>query len=392
MKGLSVLPRRLRQPLERVPSYVWYILGLFVLTRVVLTLIGFAAWRYIGTVTPESINGPWQFSHTTAFLLHSSPFLAVWGHWDSGWYLKIAHNWYTYQTASVDRYGLVFFPLFPALVRAFGVVLRDYFITGLLINNIALIVSAIYLYRFCAERWRNDVGRRAVKYLLIFPTSFYLSGFLSEPLFIMLSIVAFYYAYRRQWNVAGIAAGLMAISRPIGILIAVPLLYLYVREHWHEAWREKLRNGVHLLWIPIAFLAFLVLQRHLTGQWFVLAKLENLGWGRHISSPIHIVRQGFASFTNMFLLAMGLLPWLLMWLGRKSLDRALILWGVIIMLPALLTELAGLPRYASVVFPMYIVLALGSKSKAVDESLTIASALGLGVLMLLWTLNIPFLQ
>lgn len=373
----------------RVPKDFWFILGLFLINRILLTMIGYAAWRFLGSITTSSLDGVWQFSHDGWWLVHNSPLLSVWGHWDSNWYLKIAHSGYL----GADRFGLVFFPLFPLMARIVGTIIGgDLYIGGLIVNNVAAVVTLWYLYKFCAERWGRNLAVRAAKYFVIFPTSFYISGFLTESLFVMLSVMIFYYAYRRRWIIAGPLAGLLSISRPVGILIIVPLVLLYLLEHWQVSRRQRIRELLNLSWIPLAFGAFIVMQWRLSGEWFVLAKFEELGWHRHFMSPFSTLGLGLVNFTNRFLLAAGLTPYLVLAFVRQKLGGPLLTWGILAMLPALLTGLVGLPRYMVSVFPMYIAIALLTRSRRVDELLTTTFALCQGVLMVIWVINAPFLQ
>lgn len=375
--------------LRLIPKDFWFIIGLFLVSRILLTMIGYASWRFFGSITTGSLEGVWQFSHDTSWLAHPSPLLSVWGHWDTKWYLKIAEHGYL----GADRFGLVFFPLFPLVSRIVGSFTGgDLYVAGLLVNNIAVITSLWYLYVFCKERWGRDVALRAAKYLIIFPTSFYLSGYLTESLFVMLSIMTFYYAYKRQWVIAGPLAGLLAISRPVGVLVIVPLLLLYLQEHWDRPVRQRVKELMHLAWIPLAFGAFIVLQWKLSSEWFVIAKFEELGWHRHFVDPITFVRQGLVNFTNRFLLLTGLTPYLVLAFVREKLGGPLLSWGVLAMLPAILTGLVGLPRYIVAVFPMYIAIALLTKSRKVDELLMVSFSICQGVLMVLWVINAPFLQ
>lgn len=389
MRELNKFGLTLAKLFKKIPKDFWFILLFFVVNRVLLTMVGYAAWRFFGSITADSLGRVWEFSHDNWWLVHNNEILSVWGHWDSNWYLKIAHSGYL----GADRFGLVFFPLFPLMARFFGNLIGgDLYIGGLIVNNIALIVSLWYLYKFCLERWGRDVALRTAKYLIIFPTSFYISGFLTESLFLMLSVITFYYAYQRRWIIVGPLAGLLAISRPVGILIIAPLFLLYLLEHWQVSPKQRVRELLQLSWIALAFGAFVLMQKRLSGEWFVLAKFEELGWHRHFISPIDTLRLGITNFTNKFLLAAGLTPYILIAFVRKKLGSPLIVWGILAMLPALLTGLVGLPRYIVSVFPMYIALALLTRRSQADWLVSTSFALCQGVLMVIWVINAPFLQ
>ena len=58
-------------------------------------------------------------------------FLGIWDRWDAMQYLKIAQEGYV--STGDDRFLIVFFPLYPALVAAVQVVLRDYLVSAFIV-------------------------------------------------------------------------------------------------------------------------------------------------------------------------------------------------------------------------------------------------------------------
>ncbi len=71
---------------------------------------------------------------------------------------------------------------------------------------------------------------RAVLYLLVFPTTLFLSAVYAESLFLALTVAAFYHARRGQWWIAGALGGLAALARPHGVLLALPLAVEYLAQ------------------------------------------------------------------------------------------------------------------------------------------------------------------
>jgi hypothetical protein len=379
--------------LGRVSPAFWKLLLFAVVTRILLTCIGYMAWRLFGQIDPHTYDVQWRFTRDPAALIHPNQFLSTWGHWDSNWYLTIARHWYVFAQSSLAQFRLAFFPLFPFLARCVAFIIGDVFIAGLLVNFAALVTASWFLYKFVSEQWNSDAAFRAARFMLIFPTSFYLSSYLSEPIFLMLSIIAIYYAYKNKWLTASAAAALMIFSRPVGILILVPLVVRYVQTRRIHTTRQQVLTICKLLLIPIAFALYSYVEYLLTGEWFVFKRLEVQGWHRDVTSPVYLLNATLANFVNKCLLFSALFAvvasaYLLRW--KRALP--LVVWSTVVMVPALVTELPGMPRYGTVVFPMYIALALLTRRRSVDELLTIACSIGLGTLTLLWSINAPFLQ
>ena len=94
--------------------------------------------------------------------------LAVWNQWDSQHYQDVAH--YGYVREGDQAPWIVFFPLFPWLVRVFAILFRDYLLSAFVVSTLSSI-AVVLLLRWLAEL---DVDRvvanNAVWFMLIFPT------------------------------------------------------------------------------------------------------------------------------------------------------------------------------------------------------------------------------
>jgi hypothetical protein len=84
-------------------------------------------------------------------------------------------------------------------------------IIGVVLSNL-LFAGALVLLRGLALATEGDAGiaRRAVLYLMLFPTSFFFNCFYTEAAFLLLSVATFVAARRRWWWAAGICGGLLA--------------------------------------------------------------------------------------------------------------------------------------------------------------------------------------
>src|ERR1700730_9815020 len=71
--------------------------------------------------------------------------LEIWKRWDALRYLGIAEHGYT--TTGDEKFSLVFYPLYPWLVRAGALLLVNYHVTALLISAIASVAAGLLLQR-----------------------------------------------------------------------------------------------------------------------------------------------------------------------------------------------------------------------------------------------------
>ena len=117
------------------------------------------------------------------------PVLDAFSHWDGLRYVDIALSGY----GTADPTTVAFFPLYPLLMRAGAmltgsVTLQSLEIWGIVISNLCLLIAAGLLVALCRMEFGKAVASRAAWYLLIFPTSLFLSAIYAESLFLALSL------------------------------------------------------------------------------------------------------------------------------------------------------------------------------------------------------------
>ncbi len=137
------------------------IIWLFVATRVLLVLV-----TYIGFIlfpVPPHVY-PVSAVNITALL-------TSWNHWDAANFTRIAQN--GYQTI----YDTAFFPLFPLLIKCIAFLFGNngYIAIGMILSNLALLGALFALYQIATDMLGEQIGRRTLLYLCIFPTAFFFS-------------------------------------------------------------------------------------------------------------------------------------------------------------------------------------------------------------------------
>jgi hypothetical protein len=221
--------------------------------------------------------------------------------WDASWYRDIAAHGYN----SVQSEGLRFFPLFPMISRAvawlpgvsagFAVVF---------VANVSALALGFALYALVMqERHDEELARRAVWLVYLAPPAFVLVMGYAEPLFMTLAALTLIGLRSRRWWLAAVAGFLAGLTRPVGVLLAVPAAV--------EGWKHRDAKAVAPAVAPaVGLVAYLAWAAHLThdffsplraqedpvrrGHWVdpvraVAHNVHELFSGDHVSAGVHAV-------------------------------------------------------------------------------------------------------
>lgn len=351
---------------------------LVIATRLMIYLIGFMG---VLLIRNENITlfGSFQY---------------IWTKWDTPHYLDIAGNGYT--ATGEQRYLIVFYPLYPILVRLVNHIVGNYFYAGIVVSNFSLIVACFYLYKLTRLDYDKNIAKDTIGFLLIFPMSFFFGIVYTESLFIALTIMAFYYMRRRSWFLTGLCGMLASMTRNFGVLLLIPAGIEYLRasrllvrirgKRFIRALKHFFTNGIYILLIPVGILYYLYINKMVTGDWFTFLEYQRQHWHNrfgffadniqnHVinamtweaNSRISLWIPQIASFVVAILLlyyAFGKL--------RLSYTAYMLTYIVIAFSP---TWLLSGPRYIAGLFPIYITMALASKNHTIKYFITVSSAL-----------------
>jgi len=175
--------------------------------------------------------------------------------WDGTWYRDIALHGY----ASLPEEGLRFFPLFPLLGRFLGVAtLGRVDVALVIIANLSSLALAVGLRRLVMLE-RNDarLADRAVWMTALFPGAFVLAFAYAEALWLLAAVMVFWGVRSRRWWWAALAGLIAGLTRPLGVVLAVPAAIELLRR-WPEADRaERLRGAAAVVAPVLGTLAYL---------------------------------------------------------------------------------------------------------------------------------------
>ncbi|MGA9349177.1 MAG: glycosyltransferase family 39 protein [Anaerolineae bacterium] len=322
--------------------------------------------------------------------------LGVWQRGDAIWYTKIAMRGYAQGDGTT-----VFFPLYPLLMRLVGNLLfGNYLLGGIIVSNVAYFLALVYLYKLSQLEFDSQVAVRAVVYLSVFPTAFFLLGGYTESSFLLFAISAFYYARKGNWLAASVMGLLAALTKQLGLLLLLPLLYEYLAER-EFAIRSVRLNVLLLSLIPIGALAFLLFRHFYIGDPLLIVETYRVRWGVNASWPWTNVIDSLTAlfdtgrfpplnpedtllrriFYNAFDLAcVGLFLYLTVVSFRRlrlsyGLYMASVLFVVLMQNFRPPYPIAALPRYVLVLFPGFMVLGSMVRNKALHWAMIYLSTM-----------------
>jgi hypothetical protein len=323
-----------------------------------------------------------------------------WLRWDSVWYVIIAQSGYERDLRSV-----VFFPLYPMLVRGVDQVLpRGVFEAALLVSVAACYAALVMVHRLASEILGPGPARRAAFYLLAFPTGFYLAAAYNESLFVALTVGSLYFMRRRQWWLAGVLGAFSTATRFAGVLLVAAFAYEYLRQRDFSLRRVRWDVLAAAL-IPVGVALYALYCWHLMDDPFAFNH-QQVHWFRYnyqapwttLGDVMRLIDEspqplGHSTLRNVYNLATVIVVLAVLvisldpvWgLGPRNAYLAIFSAGIIL-LPVLRPihtdyPLSSMLRYALECVPVFLVLAKWGRDHNVDRTYLVAALALQGVMI-----------
>lgn len=353
----------------------------FASTRVALIVIGYL----VLTAFPPNPVESWQ-----GIVFPDNKWIDGWVRWDSMWYEAIVNN--TPRFLPSGHSSANFFPLYSWMswlvslpLRALLDHERAFYVGGFLVSAVSFLLALIAVERLATRLAGADVAVRAVWLIAVFPFSFFLTAVYADALYFCLAAWSLALAYEQKWRSACALATLAAMTRIPGLALYPAIVLEYLRRHdfdLRSLAKEipafailaigPLALGGYYFWRygdPLAFLharqqgwnrasGFTALQRDY--RYFFSASLFSCG------SVAECVREFEPTRKLLGLCYVALVPisLALVMYARRTLGMGLTVWAVLSVLMALVNGLDGTGRFTSVLFPVFIAMAMLVRSRA----------------------------
>ena len=363
---------------------LFIILILFIIWRLALIFVGIFATSYVPLGNKDRFlgGGPQNYKGAPEFF--------SWANYDGEHYLSISIHGYKFLEQA-------FFPVYPILISFFAKPLSyDAYssliysiLSGLLISNLAFYFALYFLWKLITYDFSDKIAYLTIIILLVFPTSFYFGAVYNESLFLLLSILSFYYARKGRWILAAFFGGLSSATRIFGLMLLPALLI--------EAWQQKL-NFKQMMWLFLipAGLIFYMLYQYLTvGDALAFYRLQKIVGEQH-QSGLTLLPQVYFRYIKMFLTVdrqnpifqtiilefiVGVGFFILPIYGYfKKVRLSYLVFAFLgFLTPTIQGSFSSVPRYVIVFFPSFLALAiwLDGLPKLVRNILCLASLAGL---------------
>lgn len=321
-------------------------------------------------------------------------FEAMWIHWDSGWYLSILNEGYHLNAdptrANPLMTNLSFFPLYPLLIHPLARLIPPT-LAGIVMSNLFTLIGALYFYFYCQARFGKRMAEYAVAMLFFVTGSFAFSSLLTEPLFMMLLAMIFYYTDKGHYGAVALAAGLLSVTRANGVFIFAGLGLWLLQEKWRDARQFRFYRQAFIvllgLSIPFLYVGYMYMR---FGDAFAVIHSIRDAWGVRPDAPFealfHFLDAAHPqpAVQSLVLLAMTLI-FMLQCRRLRSYEitfMILSLWSC-----TANASLISSLRYLTPLLPLHMALALGAEKNKYVFIMTLGLILLNGVAMFLWVRN-----
>lgn len=276
-------------------------------------------------------------------------------YWDSGHYINIAQNGYTYPQQA-------FFPLWPLLIKIItSLGLPLYVATYSLV--LLLGVSTFVLFFVLAKML---VGADRAKWVLIlfacFPSTMFLLAGYTEALFMTASLASFILLEKKSYLLSAIFGGLASMTRLVGAAVAIAYMLLQIPFHKKILYFVTSLSGVlfYMLYLQVQFGDALLFTKA-TQEWCAISNKCNL------TSPfIPLIEYGQLVLMGWIQpnLSTPFIDWsaaviflLLSPFVFQKLNFTYFMYTlIVILLPLSTGSTVGMVRYVLIAFPVFFIL------------------------------------
>ena len=335
--------------------------------KIIQSLTGLVVWQ---ASFARSQNNFYYYGLTPLTSGWQGVLFGIWQRWDGIYYQMIAERGYSQDKLSV------FFPLYPLLghwVSAFSGI--SVLISLLLIGNLMFIGSLFMLNLLAKDLFGQEVSRRVVLSVVIFPTAFFFSAIYPQSLALFLILLSYYSVRKEHWALAGIAAFLAGLTHgtvfPLSLLLAIEVFQIFRQ---HNLFQRAILSFLPLM--PLFGMAlFMAWRIHFGYPSF--QQVEISGWDDGFMTPwqfVHLLvsytianSYNFINWINIGMLILSCV--VTVWSFRK-LPFSVSIYQLSSLILVVITEmnnkpLAAIGRYILIMFPIFFFIGFQTQKKLI---------------------------
>jgi hypothetical protein len=313
-----------------------------------------------------------------------------WVRWDSMWYEAIVNDQPRFLPAGHSSAN--FFPFYSWISWLLSLPLRAmldheraFYVGGFIVSAVSFLLGLIAVERLASRLAGADVAVRCVWLIAVFPFSFFLTAVYADALYFCLAAWSLALAYEERWQAACALATLAAMTRIPGLALFPAIVLEYLRRN-DFALRALARFVPSLAILAIGPITILLFDYLRYGDPLAFLHARQQGWNR--ASGFSALQRDYRYFFSASLFSCGSVgecvrefeptrKLLGLWYvalvpislalalhARRTLGVGLTVWAVLSVLMGLVNGLDGTGRFTSVLFPVFIALAMLVRSRA----------------------------
>ena len=331
--------------------------------------------------------------------------------WDAYHYLTIAEKGYAGRIEDGQYILLVFFPLFPMLVRLFSVFIQNQTAAGLAVSWLSYAGACTVLTALLSIDYDEETADNSIIYLSVFPFAYFFGACMTESTFLLTVALSMYFIRRHRWFLAGVFGFLASLSRVTGVM----LVFAYFAE-WMQSGgvigmlrggeykrflKYVFKNGLPVLIIPLGMVVYLLMNYAVAGDAFAFLEYEKSVWHQEMK----FFGKTFALIRSYAVMTERMPEMFTIWLPQIAaiiLCLAASFYGITkhramyygFLVPYFLTNIsAAWPisgcRYMSCAFPLFIFLAdFSSRHKRARAWILVSFSILFGIYFAAWFKNL----
>ena len=234
----------------------------------------------------------------------------LWTHWDTRHYIDIARDWYT--SVGDERLRLVFFPLYPLLMRMLsGITGGSLFASGMAISLVCAATASALVYDLSYMHFDRQTAGRSLAYFLLSPLSVFLCCVYTEALFICVTLLSVWMMRKGYPWLAALCGMLSAFTRMPGVIVSgLMIIDLCVKVPKKKVSAREIAACIAKVAIVFSgFALYLLVNQIVTGDPFTYLTYQKENWYQQPGS----FWGSTANTMHYFLTGMGESDWLWTW-------------------------------------------------------------------------------